>query len=98
MPAHNPPMYLELSFDLGAVASQAAEGACWACGASALTFVDARDAAVNHPTKSGPPCEATSSPLDKTPYSAATPVNHPTKSRPTCQATSSPLDQTPSCV
>jgi ribosomal protein L11 methyltransferase len=36
-------MYLELSFDLGAVDPQAAEEACWACGASALTFVDARD-------------------------------------------------------
>src|SRR5205807_1768142 len=68
MPAHNPPMYLELAFDLGAVDTQAAEGACWACGASALTFVDARDDAVNHPTKSGPTCDANSSPLDKTPY------------------------------
>src|SRR5205823_13065080 len=95
MPAHNPPMYLELSFDLGAVDSQAAEGACWACGASALTFVDARDEAVNHPTKSGPTCEANSSPLDKTPYVVGTPVNHPTKSGPTCEANSSPLDNTP---
>ena len=43
MPAHNPPMHFELSFDLGAVDPQAAEWACWACGASALTFVDARD-------------------------------------------------------
>src|SRR5436305_9189238 len=70
-------MYLELSFDLGAVDSQAAEGACWACGASALTFVDARDDAVNHPTKSGPTCEANSSPLDKTPYFLGTPVLEP---------------------
>src|SRR5438874_3520783 len=77
MPAHNPPMYLELSFDLGAVDTQAAEGACWACGASALTFVDARDDAVNHPTKSGPTCEANSSPLDKTPYFVGTPVLEP---------------------
>src|SRR5947207_603125 len=77
MPAHNPPMYLELSFDLGAVDSQAAEGACWACGASALTFVDARDDAVNHPTKSGPTCEANSSPLDNTPYFVGTPVLEP---------------------
>src|SRR2546429_2589532 len=77
MPAHNPPMYLELAFDLGAVDTQAAEGACWACGASALTFVDARDDAVNHPTKSGPTCEATSSPLDKTPYFVGTPVLEP---------------------
>src|SRR5438477_12447303 len=77
MPAHNPAMYLELSFDLGAVDSQAAEGACWACGASALTFVDARDDAVNHPTKSGPTCEANSSPLDKTPYFVGTPVLEP---------------------
>jgi ribosomal protein L11 methyltransferase len=36
-------VYLELSFNLGAVDPQAAEEACWACGASALTFVDARD-------------------------------------------------------
>jgi ribosomal protein L11 methyltransferase len=36
-------MHLELSFDLGSVDPQAAEWACWACGASALTFVDARD-------------------------------------------------------
>jgi ribosomal protein L11 methyltransferase len=42
-------MYLELSFDLGSVDPQAAEGACWACGASALTFVDARDDAVLEP-------------------------------------------------
>src|SRR5437763_1956671 len=70
-------MYLELSFDLGAVDSQAAEGACWACGASALTFVDARDDAVNHPTKSGPTCEANSSPFDKTPYFVGTPVLEP---------------------
>jgi ribosomal protein L11 methyltransferase len=70
-------MYLELSFDLGSVDPQAAEGACWACGASALTFVDARDDAVNHPTKSGPTCEANSSPLDKTPYLVGTPVLEP---------------------
>ena len=70
-------MYLELSFDLGAVDTQAAEGACWACGASALTFVDARDDAVNHPTKSGPTCEANSSPLDNTPYFVGTPVLEP---------------------
>lgn len=42
-------MYLELSFDLGSVDPQAAEGVCWACGASALTFVDARDDAVLEP-------------------------------------------------
>jgi ribosomal protein L11 methyltransferase len=42
-------MYLELSFDLGSVDPQAAEGACWACGASALTFVDARDDPVLEP-------------------------------------------------
>jgi ribosomal protein L11 methyltransferase len=42
-------MYLELSFDLGSLDPQAAEGACWACGASALTFVDARDDAVLEP-------------------------------------------------
>jgi ribosomal protein L11 methyltransferase len=42
-------MYLELSFDLGSVDPHVAEGACWACGASALTFVDARDDAVLEP-------------------------------------------------
>jgi ribosomal protein L11 methyltransferase len=70
-------MYLELSFDLGSVDPQAAEEACWACGASALTFVDAHDDPVNHPTKSGPTCEASSSPLDKTPYFVGTPVLEP---------------------
>lgn len=42
-------MYLELSFDLGPVDPQLAEEACWACGASALTFVDARDDALLEP-------------------------------------------------
>jgi ribosomal protein L11 methyltransferase len=41
--------YLELTFDLGSLDPQAAEDACWACGASAVTFVDARDDAVLEP-------------------------------------------------
>ena len=41
--------YLELTFDLGPLDPQAAEDACWACGASAVTFVDARDDAVLEP-------------------------------------------------
>ncbi len=39
-------MYLELSFDLGSLDPQAAEEAAFACGACAVTFVDARDDAV----------------------------------------------------
>src|SRR5438309_5968354 len=38
-----------MSFDLGSLDPQAAEEACWACGASAVTFVDARDDAVLEP-------------------------------------------------
>src|SRR6266853_617161 len=38
-----------MSFDLGSLDPQAAEDACWACGASAVTFVDARDDAVLEP-------------------------------------------------
>src|SRR5438874_5718251 len=41
--------YLEFTFDLGSLDPQAAEDACWACGASAVTFVDARDDAVLEP-------------------------------------------------
>jgi ribosomal protein L11 methyltransferase len=41
--------YLELTFDLGSLDPQAAEDACWACGASAVTFLDARDDAVLEP-------------------------------------------------
>ena len=41
--------YLELTFDLGPLDPQAAEDACWAGGASAVTFVDARDDAVLEP-------------------------------------------------
>jgi len=41
--------YLELTFDLGPLDPQAAEDACWACGASAVTFVDARDDPVLEP-------------------------------------------------
>src|SRR5438309_2046121 len=38
-----------MSFDLGSLDPQAAEDACWDCGASAVTFVDARDDAVLEP-------------------------------------------------
>jgi ribosomal protein L11 methyltransferase len=41
--------FLELEFDLGSLDPQVAEQACWACGASAVTFVDARDDAVLEP-------------------------------------------------
>jgi ribosomal protein L11 methyltransferase len=34
---------VELSFDLGAMDSEAAEAACFECGASSVTFVDAQD-------------------------------------------------------
>ena len=40
---------LTLTFDLGSLDPQAAEEACWACGASAVTFLDARDDAVLEP-------------------------------------------------
>lgn len=40
---------LELSFDLGALDAQAAEEACLACGASAVTFSDAHDDPVLEP-------------------------------------------------
>ena len=43
------PDSLELSFDLGALDAQAAEEACLACGASAVTFVDAQDEPVLEP-------------------------------------------------
>src|SRR2546423_7993659 len=43
------PGYLDFMFDRGARDPQAAEDACWACGASAVTFVDARDDAVLEP-------------------------------------------------
>src|SRR5260370_1758741 len=38
-----------MSFDLGSLDPQSAEDACWACGASAVTFVGARDDAVLDP-------------------------------------------------
>jgi len=44
--------FLELSFDLGALEAHTAESAAFDCGAFAVTFVDARDDAVNHPTRS----------------------------------------------
>ncbi len=34
--------FLTLTFDLGALEPEAAEAVCWACGACALTFLDAR--------------------------------------------------------
>ena len=49
MAAHNRPVHLELSFELGSLDPQIAEEACWACGACALTFVDARDDPVLEP-------------------------------------------------
>ncbi|HEY0768390.1 MAG TPA: 50S ribosomal protein L11 methyltransferase [Steroidobacteraceae bacterium] len=42
-------MYLELTFELGSLDPHAAEQAARACGASAVTFVDARDDAVLEP-------------------------------------------------
>jgi ribosomal protein L11 methyltransferase len=43
------PDSLELSFDLGVLDAQAAEETCFACGASAVTFVDAHDEPVLEP-------------------------------------------------
>ena len=42
-------MYLELSFDLGALDPEAAEAACFERGALAVTFADARDDPVLEP-------------------------------------------------
>jgi ribosomal protein L11 methyltransferase len=42
-------MFLELSFELGSLGSQAAEDAAVGCGACAVTFVDAQDSAVLEP-------------------------------------------------
>jgi ribosomal protein L11 methyltransferase len=42
-------MYLELSFALGSLDSEAAESAAFGCGAFAVTLVDARDEGVGHP-------------------------------------------------
>ena len=70
--------FLELSFDLGALEADTAESVARACGAFAVTFVDARDdAPVCHPTKSGITLPASSKPLDKTPDFAGTPVLEP---------------------
>lgn len=41
--------FLELSFDLGALEPEAAEAACFECGANAVTFVDAADEPVLEP-------------------------------------------------
>ncbi|HYB34227.1 MAG TPA: 50S ribosomal protein L11 methyltransferase [Steroidobacteraceae bacterium] len=50
--------YLELSFELGSLDPQLAEDSGFACGAGAVTFVDAREEPVCHPTRSGPTLEA----------------------------------------
>ncbi len=42
-------MYVELSFELGSLEAERAEEAAFACGACAVTFVDARDDAVLEP-------------------------------------------------
>jgi ribosomal protein L11 methyltransferase len=70
-------MLLELSFDLGSLQSEAAEQAAVACGACAVTFVDAHDTPVSHPAKSGLTLGASLSPLVKTPDFAGTPVLEP---------------------
>jgi ribosomal protein L11 methyltransferase len=69
--------FLELSFDLGCLDAQAAEHAAFDCGAAAVTFVDARDDPVSHPTKSGRTLRASLSPRDKTPDFVGTPVLEP---------------------
>jgi ribosomal protein L11 methyltransferase len=70
-------MFLELSFELGSLGSEAAEDAAFGCGAYAVTFVDAQDPPVSHPTKSGPTLAAGSLPLAKTPDFVGTPVLEP---------------------
>ena len=45
--------FLELSFELGSLDADSAEGAAFACGAFAVTFVDAHDDAAGHPTRPG---------------------------------------------
>ena len=49
LPAHNWLMYLELSFDLGALDPEAAEAVCFERGALAVTFADSRDDPVLEP-------------------------------------------------
>jgi ribosomal protein L11 methyltransferase len=44
-----PSSYLELSFELGALDAEAAENACFECGATAVTFCDTRDDPVLEP-------------------------------------------------
>jgi ribosomal protein L11 methyltransferase len=56
-------MYLELSLELGALDSQAAESAAFGCGAFAVTFVDAHDDPVSRGANSGLTLGARSSPL-----------------------------------
>jgi ribosomal protein L11 methyltransferase len=41
--------FLELSFELGPLDPEAAEAACFACGATAVTFVDSRDDPILEP-------------------------------------------------
>jgi ribosomal protein L11 methyltransferase len=41
--------FLELSFELGALDAEVAEGACFECGASSVTYTDARDDPVLEP-------------------------------------------------
>jgi ribosomal protein L11 methyltransferase len=43
------PALVELSFDLGTLDAEAAEAACFACGAGSVTFVDAQDEPVLEP-------------------------------------------------
>jgi ribosomal protein L11 methyltransferase len=69
--------FLALTFDLGALDPDDAEAACWACGACAVTFLDAREDPIYHPAKSVPAREASSPPSNKTPDFAGTPVLEP---------------------
>jgi ribosomal protein L11 methyltransferase len=50
--------FLELSFHLGSLDAHRAESIAFACGACAVTFVDARDDPVYHPPKSAPTLRA----------------------------------------
>jgi ribosomal protein L11 methyltransferase len=69
--------FLELSFDLGTLDADTAENAAFACGAFAVTFVDARDDPGRHRAKSGPTHGAGLSPLHKMPDFVGTPVLEP---------------------
>ena len=63
--------FLELSFDLGSLDPERAGDAGVLCGASAVTFVDARDDPSAQPAKSGPPRPAPGSPLDTSVFEPA---------------------------